>query len=153
MRHSYAAFSMGCKKYNAKRDCPVNLRVTGCKISGTNVGWIFYFSQIDDLSLLSKMDAQIRAAVIKRFGEPAAGAVKRLLKAYHQAKYYHRDSNYYPDFGTYDREEMVRHLELLAPGRFRNLVDKTDLEIRRIFSSSVWREVKRMERDTLGNFS
>lgn len=131
----------------------VNLRVTGCKISGTNVGWIFYFSQIDDLSLLAKMDAQIRAAVFKRFGEAAAGSVKRLLKAYHQAKYHHQDSKYYPDFGSYSREEMERHLELLAPERFRNLASKSDEEIRRIFGTSVWREVKRMERDTIGSFS
>ncbi|WP_375571883.1 hypothetical protein ABWH93_03535 [Seohaeicola saemankumensis] len=131
----------------------VNLRITGCRISGTNLGWIFYFSQIDDLALLAKMDTQIRAAVVSRFGEAAAGRIKRLIKAYHQAKYNHRDSTYFPDFANYTREEMEQHLELLAPGRFRNMASKTDAEIKRIFSASVWREVKRMERDTLGNFS
>jgi len=131
----------------------VNLRITGCKISGANVGWIFYFSQIDDLSLLAKMDAQIKSAVIARLGGQAASELKRLLKAYHQAKFNHRESNYYPDFGTYTREEMESHLELLAPQRYRNLALKTDAQITRIFGASVWREVKRMERDTLGSFS
>ncbi|MBK5922210.1 hypothetical protein CCR90_00165 [Rhodovulum sulfidophilum] len=131
----------------------VNLRITGCKISGVNVGWIFYFSQINDLSLLAKMDAQIRSAVIARLGGQAASQLKRLLKAYHQAKFNHRESNYYPNFGTYTREEMLTHLQLLAPQRYRNLAEKTDAEIMRIFSASVWREVKRMERDTLGSFS
>ncbi|MHA3980564.1 reverse transcriptase domain-containing protein [Halovulum sp. GXIMD14794] len=131
----------------------VNLRITGCKISGANVGWIFYFSQINDLSLLAKMDTQIKAAVIARLGEQAASELKRLLKAYHQAKFNHQESTYYPDFGTYTRQEMERHLELLAPERYRNLAEKTDAQITRIFGSSVWREVKRMERDTLGSFS
>lgn len=131
----------------------INLRITGCRISGTNVGWIFYFSQIDDISLLSKMDAQIRRAVRNKFGIDALDGLKRLVKAYHQAKYQHINSTYFPDFGTYTRTEMERHLELLAPGKFRNLRAKTDAEINRIFSGSVWREVKRMERDTLGSFS
>lgn len=131
----------------------VNLRITGCKISGANVGWIFYFSQINDLNLLAKMDAQINSAVTSRLGEQAALETKRLLKAYHQAKFNHQESTYYPDFGTYTREEMERHLELLAPNRYRNLAKKTDAQITKIFSSSVWREVKRMERDTLGSFS
>lgn len=131
----------------------VNLRITGCKISGANVGWIFYFSQIKDLSLLAKMDAQIKAVVIARLGGQAAHKLKRLVKAYHQAKYNHRESSYYPDFGTYTREEMERHLELLAPQRYRDLAGKTDAQITRIFSASIWREVKQMERDTLGSFS
>lgn len=131
----------------------INLRITGCKISGANVGWIFYFSQIKDLSLLAKMDAQIKAAVNARLGAQAAHELKRLLKAYHQAKYNHRESAYYPDFGTYTRGEMERHLELLAPQRYRDLAGKTDAQITKIFSASVWREVKQMERDTLGSFS
>ncbi len=131
----------------------VNLRITGCKVSGANVGWIFYFSQIDDLSLLAKMDAQIKSAVLGRLGEQASSELKRLLKAYHQVKFNHRESGYFPDFGTYSREEMERLLELLAPQRFRNLAEKSDAQIVRIFGASVWREVKRMERDTLGSFS
>jgi hypothetical protein len=131
----------------------INLRITGCKISGSNVGWMFYFSQITDLSLLAKMDAQIQSAVKRQFGTEASQGVKRLLKSYHQVKYHHRDSSYFPDFATYSRDEMENHLNLLAPGRYRNLSRKTDAEISRIFGASVWREVKRMERDTLGGFS
>ena len=42
---------------------------------------------------------------------------------------------------------------LLVPGKFRNLDAKSDQQISRIFGGSVWREVKRMERDTLSSFS
>lgn len=131
----------------------VNVRITGCRISGSNVGWMFYFSQINDLSLLAKMDAQIKAAVITRFGEQATHELKRLLKVYHQAKYNHRESSYFPNFDTYTREEMERYLELLAPQRYHDLAGKTDAQITRIFSASIWREIKQMERDTLGSFS
>ncbi len=131
----------------------VNLRVTGCRFFDSPVGWMFYFSQIDDIALLAKMDTQIKRAVLKKFGPEAAHGIKRFVKAYHQIKYFHRESNYFPNFDTYSREQKIAHLELLAPGKFRDLDAKSDLQISRIFGSSVWREVKRMERDTLSSFS
>lgn len=131
----------------------INLRITGCKFFDGNVGWIFYFSQINDLSLLAKMDSQIRAAVIRKFGAGSEADVKRLIIAFHQVKYNHRESKYFPNFDTYTREQKIAHLEMLAPGKYRDLDAKSDEQISRIFGSSVWREVKRMERDTLGSFS
>jgi RNA-directed DNA polymerase len=131
----------------------VNLRISGCKLFGTTVGWIFYFSQIDHVSLLTKMDVQIRRAAEKKFGSVAAARLKRLVKAYHQAKYDRQDSGYFPNFDTYSREQKISHLEMIAPGKFKNLEKKSDQQISKIFGASVWREVKRMERDTLGSFS
>ena len=131
----------------------VNLRISGCKFFSGPVGWIFYFSQITDVSLLTKLDFQIRQAVERKFGSETANSIKRLVKAYHQVKYYHRDSTYFPNFDTYSREQKIAHLELMAPGKFRNLGAMSDQQISRIFGASVWREVKRMERDTLSNFS
>lgn len=131
----------------------VNLRITGCRFFQSNVGWMFYFSQINDISLLKKMDVQIRSAVVRKFGVDVANRVKRLVSAYHQIKHNHRDSTYFPNFDTFSRDQKIAHLELLAPGKFRDLEAKTDAQISRIFGSSVWREVRRMERDTLGAFS
>jgi hypothetical protein len=109
--------------------------------------------KINNLSLLTKMDIQIRRAAVSKFGPLAADRVKRLVKAYHQIKYCYRDSDYSPNFDTYSREQKIAHLELLAPGKFKNLDTKSDQQISRIFGASVWREVKRMERDTLSSFS
>lgn len=131
----------------------INLRISGCKFFGSNIGWVFYFSQINDLSLLAKMDVQIKSAFIKRFGEEAAKELKRIVKTYFQVKYNLNSTNYVPDFDFYTRDQKISHLELLAPGRYKDLHNKSDEQISRIFGSSIWREVKRMERDTLGNFS
>jgi RNA-directed DNA polymerase len=131
----------------------INLRISGCRFFDSTAGWMFYFSQINDVSLLTKMDIQIRRAAVSKFGPEAANRVKRLVKAYHQIKYSYRDSDYFPNFDTYSREQKIAHLELLAPGKFRNLDAKSDQQISRIFGGSVWREVKRMERDTLSSFS
>lgn len=130
-----------------------NLRITGCRFFDSTVGWMFYFSQINDISLLTKMDVQIRQAAVRKFGQERANNIKRLVKAYHQIKHHYRDSTYFPNFDTYSREQKIAHLQLLAPGRFRDLEAKSDQQISRIFGASVWREVKRMERDTLSSFS
>lgn len=131
----------------------VNLRITGCKFFGVSVGWMFYFSQIDDIALLTKMDIQINRAIVRKFGMDAARSVKRLVKTYYQIKYCHRESEYYPDFDIYSRDEKIAHLNLLVPGRFRNIESMSDIQVSNVFGASVWREVKRMERDTLSSFS
>lgn len=131
----------------------INLRITGCHLSGANIGWLFYFSQIDDVQLLAKLDAQIRKAATRRFGTARAGRIKRLVKAYHEVKYRYRNSSYFPNFDTYSRERMETYIDLLAPGRYREIETFSDAQVRRIFNSSVSREVRRMERDTLGGFS
>lgn len=131
----------------------VNLRITGCRFFGVSVGWMFYFSQINDIALLKKMDVQINRAITKKFGSDAVLGVKRLVKTYYQIKYFHRDSEYFPNFDTYSREEKTALLNLLVPGRFRNIDSMSDTQVARVFGVSVWREVKRMERDTLSSFS
>lgn len=131
----------------------INLRITGCKLCDARVGWIFYFNQISDKQLLAKMDAQIRSAAVRKFGDEKYGRIKKLLTSYHEAKYNWKNSNYFPNFDSATRDQMLADLALFPHIRTRNWSSKSDTEIRRIHQFLVRRETKRMERDTLGGFS
>lgn len=141
-----------------KKDLPrsiwrINLRISGCRFNGSNIGWVFYFSQINDIQLLARMDAQIKRAIRRRFGSAEYGSCKRLVKAYHEAKYNHQSGRYFYNFDTIDRANMIALLERLFPGRLSSLEEKSESEIRKIFNRAISREVREMERDTLGDFS
>ncbi len=131
----------------------LNLRISGCRLNGSNVGWIFYFSQINDLKLLSRVDAQVRKSIKKKFGDDGYKKCKRLIKAYHEVKFNIQQSSYYHNFDNYSRSMMVELLNRVFPARFFNLDAKSDADIQRIFNRVVTREVREMERDTLGGFS
>jgi RNA-directed DNA polymerase len=131
----------------------LNLRISGCRLNGNNIGWMFYFSQINDKKLLSRIDAQIKKTVLKRFGKVEANKCKRLIKAYHEVKYSYKDSNYFSNFDNFDRDEMIALLNKVFPDRYTKLEEKSDAHIRQVFNRVVTREVREMERDTLGSFS
>lgn len=131
----------------------VNLRITGCRLNGTNIGWMFYFSQINDKSLVARIDAQVKRAVTKKFGAEAYTSFKRLLKSLHEVKYNFENSSYINNFDTFTREQMEELLEKVYPGRFPFLASKTDHEVSKLFNRVITREVREMERDTLGSFS
>lgn len=131
----------------------LNLRVSGCRLNGSNIGWMFYFSQINDLNLLARLDAQIRKAICARLGENDYKNCKRFIKAYHEVKYRFNSSKYHYNFDSFDRAAMAELLNRVFPGRFPNLNEKTEKDVRRIFNRVITREVREMERDTLGGFS
>jgi retron-type reverse transcriptase len=131
----------------------LNLRVSGCRLNESNVGWMFYFSQINDKQLLSRIDAQVKKAINIKFGSSTYDRCKKLIKSYHEVKYNHKQSKYFQNFDIFSREDIVSLLNRVFPDRFRNLDRKSDAEIRRIFNRFVSREVREMERDTLGSFS
>jgi len=131
----------------------VNLRITGCRLNGTNIGWMFYFSQINDKSMVARIDAQVKRAVTRKFGAGAYASFRRLLKTLHEVKYNFENSPYIINFDTYTRAQMEELLERVYPGRFPNLSTKTEPEVTRLFNRIISREVREMERDTLGGFS
>lgn len=131
----------------------INLRISGCRLNESNVGWMFYFSQINDKVLLSRIDAQVKRAITNKFDAATYNKCKRLIKSYHEVKYNYQDSKYFYNFDKFDRSEMTALLNKVFPNRFSNLDQRTDAEVRRIFNRVVTREVREMERDTLGAFS
>jgi RNA-directed DNA polymerase len=131
----------------------LNLRLSGCRLNDSNVGWMFYFSQINDKNLLSRVDAQVKKAMVRKFDIATYARCKRLIKSFHEVKYNHRDSNYFHNFDSFERADMISLLKRVFPDRVFNLETKSDADIRRIFNRVITREVREMERDTLGSFS
>jgi len=84
----------------------VNEKITGAISENRRYGWLFYFLETDDFTLLHTIDFIIRDKFCKRLKRnpgpvPISEAIKKLSKAYYHAKY-HLQSGYIHNYDKYD---------------------------------------------------
>ena len=105
---------------------------------------MFYFSQINDLSLLVRIDAQLRKAFIRKFGIEKAKECKRLIKTYHEIKYNLKETNYVPNFDITTHADKRAILEVVEP-----MHNYGDDQVEEAFDRLIAKEIRDMERDTI----
>lgn len=77
----------------------LNLKITGCIVNEKRYGWLYFFSFINDNTLLHKLDAYIKKAC-KRFDVPYdTDEIKKYSRAYYELKNIEK-SNYIPKYGN-----------------------------------------------------
>jgi len=77
----------------------LNLKITGCVVKDKQYGWLYFFSYINDQTLLHKLDAYVKKAC-KRFDVPYdTNEIKKYSRAYYELKNIEK-SNYIPKFGN-----------------------------------------------------
>ncbi len=98
-------------RYKYDRDLHVlrnrlNLVITGCIYGGNSFGWLHYFRQMNDLTLLKRLDAFV-GEMKKRSKTPAGFKTKNFMRAYWSITHpYGKDGSYIPNFDTSDTFEM-----------------------------------------------
>ncbi len=120
----------------------LDLRITGCVFNKSKYGWLFFFSQIDDLSLLGSLDHFIQAQ-IKRFNVKQL-KIKNFLKAYHEITKNLSKTTYVPNFDKLSVDE--KHKILIDVFKFPNprmSVQEIEYEFRR----KIYKTVKELEKD------
>lgn len=136
-------------KYSNTRDLnllkwSLNLRITGCIFNNTKYGWLFFFSQIDDLSLLSSLDHFIKKQSA-RFG--IAGSeikLKKFVRAYHEITKNLRQTKYIPNFDDISIREKRRVLSEVF--RVPDIPIR-EREIEYQFNKRIYRSVRDLEKD------
>lgn len=129
----------------------LNLRITGCIFHDSKRGWIFYFSQITDLTILHQIDYTIET-MLKRFNLNGQVNLKTLVKTYFEAKRKDvAESTYIINFDTLSREEKIGILKKYLGTKY-SLQHKSDEEIDRLFNMRIGQVVKELEED-LQDFS
>lgn len=123
----------------------LNLRITGCVYEKKKYGWLFFFSQIDDLELLFHLDWFVDK-MLKRFDiDHSKFRVKRFVKTFHEITKNLSQTSYIPNFSEFDYTEQRRVLreifELEGVAGMRN--DQVDKH----FSDIVFRTIRELEQD------
>lgn len=84
----------------------LNLKITGCLYDGKTYGWLFFFSQINDLTLLYHLDWFVKQTFKSFQVEFHSEQVKSFVKAYYYMKGLQPDklnkNSYIPSFSSKD---------------------------------------------------
>ncbi len=139
----------GKKRSKALLLWKLNLRITGCIANKKCKGWLFFFSEIDDMKMLFELDYMIRKLCNRHHVEYKN--IKKLTRAIHEIKHNKWNNNYFPNFDSYNYEKMkdiVAYDKGIPPHKLK----LSDQDIANAFWSIINREVKSMETD-ISSFS
>jgi hypothetical protein len=130
----------------------LNERITGAISEKKKYGWLFYFSAMNDMSILYKLNVILKSALTRIFPSNFLSKVeiKNFVKAYYAIKNDPK-SGYIEDYDNYDT--MLKKREYLG---FRGYIDRTkrytDDEIEYKFNTIRERNLLKMQRD-IGSLS
>ncbi|MGY8872643.1 MAG: reverse transcriptase domain-containing protein, partial [Pseudomonadales bacterium] len=121
----------------------VNLRITGCVSENSGKGWIFFFAEIEDKQLLYELDFIINS-LCTRFS--VSFNKKKFIRAWHEINNNRWRKKYFPNFDTYDIDEMSEIVSTYV-GKEKNKLEMTEDEIVIHFWRIIRKELKDMATD------
>ncbi|WP_165921229.1 reverse transcriptase domain-containing protein [Paenibacillus albiflavus] len=126
----------------------INLRITGFIIDQNKYGWLFFYSQIDDISVLYHLDSLIEKLCVKHnIHEELQKNIKKFVKAYHEIIKTRGNSSYIPKARDFTAAEQRRILQNIF-GYKQQLIDQmNDEEILKLFRTKLFLSVKDLEKD------
>jgi retron-type reverse transcriptase len=114
----------------------LNLRITGCVFQNKAKGWMFFFSEINNETILHNLDRHVQKLMV-RFG--VAVMTKRFVRTYYEIKHAKYETKYIPNFDNYTIEQMVDVLEKYFGKSTARL---TDEEIEYEFKKRIDKQVR-----------
>lgn len=85
----------------------LNDKITGAIGKHRRYGWLFYFIEINDMTLLFQLDHVVRSLWRRIRGEAPPDDLKRFVRAYHEAQFNAR-GGYIHDYTSYKTEQSMR---------------------------------------------
>lgn len=121
----------------------LNLRITGCVYENKSKGWLFFFSEIEDESLLHSLDHYVKQ-LTKRFGVEVKP--KKFARAFKELAHRKYQTNYIPNFDNYDIEQMK---DVLVSYFGLDIEKYEEEEIKFEFKKRLSRQVKDLQVDVM----
>ncbi|MDE1485845.1 reverse transcriptase/maturase family protein [Xenorhabdus bovienii] len=145
LRESLLAIFTGYKHSKLKSaeflEWRINLRITGCIFQNKSRGWMYFFSEINDETLLHGLDDFLKR-LSNRFSVTLN--LKSFVRTFFQIKYNRRETNYIPNFDEYNISQKVY---VLTRYFNKSVKDMTDEKIDYHFSKRIAKQVKDIETD------
>ncbi len=125
----------------------LNLKITGAVSEDRRYGWIFYYSEINDLSVLHRIDRCIDRFFkrLKDFPDGSPGNLKKLSRAFYESKH-SPDSGYIHDYKRYKTVQQKRDY-LISKGEIEKKKEYTPKQIEALFTNCQYREISELEND------
>lgn len=121
----------------------LNLRITGCIYENKSKGWLFFFSEINDESLLHALDSYV-SKLVKRFDSNISP--KKFVRAFKELSHRKYETSYIPNFDNYNLEQMTN---VLVEYFSLDVETYQDEEIEFEFKKRMSRQVKDLQVDVM----
>ncbi len=119
----------------------LNLKITGCIYKNKKYGWLFFFSQIDDLVLLSQLDCLV-IKLLQRYNITAI--TKKFKRTYYEIRKNLHNNNYIPNFDEYTITDKRKVLESVYNIDLNGMSDK---KVEDEFEKVVFQDISLLEKD------
>lgn len=121
----------------------INLKITGFILEKKKYGWLFYYSQITDLSLLFHLD-NILNKFIKRYKVDGKIKLKRFVRSFQEINKALHSTKYIPNLDDIDNKQKQ---DILSKIYNIDLKDKSSEEIEVLFRKVMKKEIINIEKD------
>jgi len=130
----------------------LNERITGAFNEKKKYGWLFYFSQIDDIALLHKLDGIVEKLCLRCKTLKKTDNIKSFVVGFREIHKMRlgRSSDYIPSYDNFDlraKLSFLRERGIISSDEKNTL---SESEINKIFISVISTRMKRIEMDIKG---
>lgn len=133
------------KKNIEKLIWTLNLKITGGIYENKKYGWLFFYSQITNQSILFHLDNLINK-YIKRFKLPELeGRIKKFSRTYCEIRKNLKVTKYIPQFELYTFEQKKSFLQNVC--EFSDVESLSVNDIENNFRKNIFKNLKELERD------
>lgn len=121
----------------------VNLKITGFIIGKRKYGWLFFYSQISDLSTLARLDWLIKA-LCSRFDIPEDIHFKKFMKTYHEITKALHTTRYIPNLDGFSIRDKRRIVQQIYG---KDMTGRSNSFVEMRFQQLINREIRDTQRD------
>jgi len=121
----------------------LNLKISGFIYNQNKYGWIFFYSQISDVSLLFRLDALVEK-LMQRNGLVQEIKRKRYVRTYHEVTQALHMTRYVPNFDKYDIEDKRRVVNKVYKKDVSNF---SAIQVEDLFRKIISKEIRDIEKD------
>lgn len=119
----------------------LNLRITGCVFQNKAKGWMFFFSEINNETILHNLDHHVQRLLV-RFNVTVSP--KRFVRTYYEIKHSKYQTTYIPNFDSYSILQMA---EILESYFGKSTAHLTDEEVTYEFRKRIDKQVRELLTD------
>ena len=132
------------KRYNHKYiEWKLNLKITGFILDDNKYGWMFFYSQISDTSILHHLDWYVNKMLV-RYSLDEGIKVKKYVRVFFEITKKLHETKYIPNISNFTIDEKKRILSEIYSEKIENLEDS---KVEYLFRKIMRREIQDIERD------
>jgi len=119
----------------------LNLKISGCIHEKKSKGWIFFYSQITDISLIYELDHFVKILILKFNVGEILGEIKKFSTTFFEVNHNLNNTKYIPNFDKINLDKKINMLENYFNFSCKNL---TEEEIDNEFQKRIRKQISKL---------